>query len=48
MLSMHVSQAKRIFLWLVLGALAVLLSYVALRGYLSPDFLISFSNTFQC
>jgi len=48
MLSARVSQAKRILLWLLLGALAALLSYVALRGYLAPDFLISFSNAFRC
>lgn len=48
MLNVRVSQAKRIVLWAVLGALAALLSYIAFRGYLSPDFLIIFSNAFRC
>jgi len=48
MLNARVSQAKRILLWLVLGALAALLSYVAFRGYLSPELLINFSNAFGC
>lgn len=48
MLSMRVSQAKRIVLWLMLGALAALLSYIAFRGYLSPELLINFSNAFHC
>jgi hypothetical protein len=48
MLSARVSQAKRILLWLVLGVLAALLSYVAFRGYLSPELLINFSNAFRC
>jgi hypothetical protein len=48
MLNARVSQGKRIVLWLVLGALAALLSYVAFRGYLSPELLINFSNAFRC
>jgi len=48
MLIARVSQAKRIVLWTVLGALAAFLSYVAFRGYLTPDFLITFSNAFRC
>lgn len=42
------SQPKRLALWILLGALAAVLSYIAFRGYLSPDFLISFSNAFRC
>ncbi|MDH3315851.1 MAG: hypothetical protein OEN48_09445 [Betaproteobacteria bacterium] len=48
MLSVRVSQAKRIVLWLMLGALAAFLSYVAFRGYLSPELLLNFSNAFHC
>ncbi|UCF74927.1 MAG: hypothetical protein JSU71_11780 [Betaproteobacteria bacterium] len=48
MLNARVSQAKRIVLWLVLGALAALLTYIAFRGYLSPELLINFSNAFRC
>ena len=48
MLSARMSEPKRLALWIILGALAALLSYIAFRGYLSPDFLINFSNTFRC
>ncbi len=48
MLNARVSQAKRSLLWLVLGALAALLTYIAFRGYLSPELLINFSNAFRC
>lgn len=42
------SESRSMVLWVVLGALAALLTYLAFRGYLSPDFLISFSNSFRC
>ena len=48
MLSARMTESRRIALWLVLGALAVLLAYIAFRSYLSPDFLINFSNSFRC
>jgi hypothetical protein len=48
MLSARMSESRRIVLWAVLGVLAALLTYMAFRGYLSPDFLISFSNSFRC
>ena len=48
MLNARMSESRRIALWVVLGALAALLSYIAFRGYLSPDFLIGFSNSFRC
>ena len=48
MLSARVSQAKRILLWLVVGALAAALTYIAFRSYFSPELLISFSNAFRC
>jgi hypothetical protein len=34
--------------WLLLSALAALITYVAFRGYLSPDFLLGFANSFSC
>lgn len=48
MLSARLSQTKRIVLWIMLAALAAVLSYIAFRGYLTPDFLINFSNSFRC
>ena len=48
MLSARISQSRRLALWVLLGVLAALLCYVAFRSYLSPDFLINFSNVFHC
>ena len=48
MLSARMSESRRIALWAILGSLAALLTYIAFRGYLSPDFLINFSNSFRC
>ena len=48
MLSTQMSESRRLVLWIVLGVLAALLTYVAFRAYLSPDFLLNFSNTFRC
>lgn len=48
MLSARMSESRRIVLWVVLGALAALLTYIAFRGYLSPDFLLGFANSFRC
>lgn len=48
MLNARVSQWKRMLLWLVLGALAALVTYIAFRGYLSPELLINFSDAFRC
>ncbi len=33
---------------LALAVLAALLTYVAFRGYLNPDLLLGFANTFSC
>ena len=48
MLSARMTQAKRILLWLMLAALAALVAYFGLRGYLSPELLFNFSNSFTC
>ena len=48
MLSARISQPRRLALWVLVGVLAALLSYIAFRSYLSPDFLINFSNAFHC
>jgi hypothetical protein len=41
-------QTRRILMWLMLIALAALVSYVAFRGYLTPDMLFNFANSFYC
>ena len=42
------TQISRILMWLLLIALGALVSYVGFRGYLSPDLLINFANSFYC
>jgi hypothetical protein len=42
------SQVERILRWLLIAILALLLTYVSFRGYLSPEFLFSFANSFTC
>ena len=48
MLDVHISQGKRILLWLILAAAAAAVTYLAFRGYLSPELLLNFANTFSC
>ncbi|MGQ0523651.1 MAG: hypothetical protein ACT4P8_08340 [Betaproteobacteria bacterium] len=42
------TQAQKILMWLLLMALAALVSYFSFRGYLSPEFLIGFANFLYC
>lgn len=42
------TQARRIMMWLMLIVLAALVSYIGFRGYLSPELLINFANSFYC
>jgi len=42
------TQARRILVWMLLAALAAIVSYLGFRGYLSPELLINFSNSFYC
>jgi hypothetical protein len=42
------TQAQKILMWLLLMALAALVSYVSFRGYLSLEFLIGFANYLYC
>lgn len=42
------TQARRIMMWLILVVLAALVSYAGFRGYLSPEMLINFANSFYC
>ncbi len=48
MLSARMTQAKRILLWLILTVLAALITYLGIRGYLTPELLFNFSNAFNC
>jgi uncharacterized membrane protein len=48
MLNVHMTQGKRLLLWLILATLAALVTYLAFRGYFSTELLLNFSNTFSC
>ena len=41
-------QFRRILRWLLIAILAALISYVSFRGYLSPELLMNFANSFTC
>lgn len=38
----------RLLKWMLLSALAALITYVAFRGYLNPELLLGFANSFSC
>jgi len=42
------TQTRKILMWLLLIVLTALVSYVSFRGYLSPELLIDFANSFYC
>lgn len=48
MLNGRMNQRKRVLLWLMLTVLAALVAYFGIRGYLSPELLFNFSNSFYC
>ena len=48
MLNVRMNQGKRILLWVILTVLAGLVAYFGIRGYLSPELLFNFSNSFYC
>ena len=39
---------RKMLVWLLLSVLAALVTYATFRGYLSPDFLLGFANSFSC
>ena len=41
-------SVTRLLVWILLSALAVMVTYAAFRGYLGAEFLIGFANTFSC
>jgi hypothetical protein len=48
MLDAGMSQSRRILLWLALLALAALVTWFGIRGYLSPEMLFNLANSFSC
>ena len=48
MLNAGTTAGRRALVWLVLAALAGLVTYLAFRGYFSSELLLNFSNTFTC
>ena len=48
MLDLRMTQPRCVLLWLMLAVLAALLVYFGFRGYLSPELLFNFSNSFSC
>jgi cytochrome c oxidase subunit IV len=48
MLNVRMKQGQRVLLWLMLTVLAALVTYFGIRGYLSPELLFNFSNSFYC
>lgn len=42
------SQVWNVLRWLLIAALALILTYVSFRGYLSPELLFGFANSFTC
>jgi cytochrome c oxidase subunit IV len=48
MLNVRMNQGQRVLLWLILTVLAALVAYFGIRGYLSPELLFNFSNSFYC
>jgi hypothetical protein len=42
------TDTRRLLKWLLIAALAAMASYVAFRGYLAPELLMNFANSFIC
>ena len=44
-----ISQIQsKLLVWIVLAILATGLTFATFRGYLSPELLLGFANTFSC
>jgi hypothetical protein len=41
-------RLPRPLLWVLIALAAMLITYAAFRGYLQPELLIGFANTFTC
>ena len=42
------TQTQRVLVWMLLAALAAGMTYLGFKGYLSPELLINFANSFYC
>ncbi len=42
------TQSRRILVWVMLAALAALVTYFSFRAYLSAELLFNFGNSFYC
>lgn len=38
----------RMLVWILLSVIAALITYAAFSGYLSPELLLGFANSFSC
>ena len=48
MLNTGTTARRRAIVWLVLAAFVALVTYLAFRGYFSPELLLNFSSAFNC
>lgn len=48
MLNVGMTQTTRILMWVMLIALAALVTYFGFRGYVSAEMLFNFGNSFYC
>ncbi len=39
---------RKLLVWILLSMIAAVVSYATFRGYLSPDLLLGFANSFSC
>lgn len=44
---MNTARTKML-VWILLSALAAAMTYLIFRGYLNPDLLLGFANSFSC
>lgn len=42
------AQTRKFLVWALLGVLTALVSYFGFRGYMAPELLLNFANTFYC
>jgi hypothetical protein len=42
------TQIRQALLWFILTVLAAIVTYAGFRGYLSPEMLFNFANSFYC
>lgn len=42
------TERRKILAWAMLSAIAALMLYAIFRGYLAPELLLGFANSFSC